>query len=67
MCSEEISQALKQKDTVRTYGQNVSGLRERQAGTERGTAAGKGGRGCYRNVGQRARHRTAKGGIEEIN
>ena len=67
VCSEEISQALKQKDMVRTYGQNVSGLRERQAGTERGTAAGRWGRGCYRNAGQRARHRTAKGGIEEVN
>lgn len=43
MCNEKISQALTQKDTVRTYGQSVSGLRERQAGIERET--GVGGRG----------------------
>ena len=45
VCSEEISQALKQKDMVRTYGQNVSGLRERQAGTEREIGAEKGAGG----------------------
>lgn len=47
MCNEKISQALTQKDTVRTYGQNVSGLRERQAGTERETGAGGGWGGGF--------------------
>lgn len=37
MCSEETSQALKQKDMVKTYGQNVSGLHGRQTGAERET------------------------------
>ena len=42
VCNEKISQALTRKDMVRTYSQNVSGLRERQAGTERDWSGGGG-------------------------
>lgn len=42
VCNEKISQALTGKDMVRTYSQNVSGLRERQAGTERDWGGGGG-------------------------
>lgn len=57
---------LEAEDTVRTYGQNVSGLRERQAGTERETGRRR-GMGCYRNARQRHDTGQQREELEEVN